>query len=172
MAKGITSGYLPLSATAVSARIATALRDGGDFAHGYTYSGHPVASAVALANIALLKQERLVERVGEDSGPYLAEALGRLRDHPLVGEVRTIGLLGAIEIVATPGTNRRFTGVEGVAGPIVRDYAIDCGLMVRAVRDTIVTCPPLTISHDEIDMIAERLRRALDSAEPALRALA
>jgi putrescine---pyruvate transaminase len=171
MAKGITSGYLPLSATAVSARIATALRDGGDFAHGYTYSGHPVASAVALANIALLKQERLVERVGEDSGPYLAEALGRLRDHPLVGEVRTIGLLGAIEIVATPGTNRRFTGVEGVAGPIVRDYAIDCGLMVRAVRDTIVTCPPLTISHDEIDMIAERLRRALDSAELTLRAL-
>jgi putrescine aminotransferase len=170
-AKGLSSGYLPISANAVSAEVYAVLREGGDFAHGYTYSGHPVAAAVALANIDILDHEGLVTRVADDIGPYFGRALATLADHELVGEVRTIGLLGAVEIVAEPGTNRRFTDTPGTAGPIVRDAAIEHGLMVRAVRDTIVMSPPLVISHGEVDMLVERLRAALDDALPVLRAL-
>ena len=168
MAKGLSSGYVPISATAVSPEIAAGIGRGGEFAHGFTYSGHPVAAAVALANIDLIEREGLVERVADDIGPYFATALMRLAGHPLVGEVRSIGLLGAVEIVAALGTNHRFTGAAGVAGPIVRDHAIAAGLMVRAVRDTIVTSPPLTISREEVDVLVERLGAALDAAKPEL----
>jgi putrescine aminotransferase len=109
--------------------------------------------------------------VREDAGPYLAKQLAALNDHPLVGEARSIGLLGAVEIVARKGTNERFTGKEGKAGPIVRDICIKNGLMVRGIRDTIVMCPPLIISRAEIDKAVDILRRSLDEAAPALRAL-
>ena len=173
MAKGLSSGYLPISAVGVSERIVRMLRDkGGDFVHGYTYSGHPTAAAVALKNIEIIEREGLVERVRNDAGPYLARALGALGEHPLVGEARSLGLIGAVEIVARKGTNLRFTGEEGKAGPIVRDLCIKHGLMVRGIRDTIVMCPPLIISHGEIDQAISIIRRALDEAEPVLRALA
>lgn len=172
MAKGISSGYLPISATAVTAEIAETLRTGGEFAHGYTYSGHPVAAAVALANIAIMEREGLVARVADDLAPYLAHALARLKPHPLVGEVRSIGLLGAVEIVADKASRRRFGPSPGTAGPIVRDAAIARGVMVRAVYDTLVMCPPLIISHAEIDLLVERLALALEDATPALEALA
>lgn len=171
MAKGLSSGYLPISATAVTAEVADVLRHGGEFAHGYTYSGHPVAAAVALANIDIIEREGLPERVATDIGPYFTTALGRLADHPLVGEVRTVGLLGAVEIVAERGTNERFTGQPGTAGPIVRDQAIERGLMVRAVRDTIVMSPPLIITRDEVDLLVERLAAALEAAYPRLEVL-
>lgn len=170
MAKGISSGYLPISATAVTPEIAATIAKGGDFSHGFTYSGHPVAAAVALANIDILERERLVERVAEDIGPYFAAALGRLADHSMVGEVRSVGLLGAVEIVAERGTNHRF-GAGGQAGAIVRDHAIAGGLMVRAVRDSVVMCPPLVVSHAEIDLLVERLGAALDAAAPELKRL-
>jgi putrescine aminotransferase len=171
MAKGLSSGYLPISATAVSESIVETLREGGEFAHGYTYSGHPTCAAVALRNLEILSRERLVERTAEDTGPYLARALDRLRSHPLVGEARSLGLIGGVEIVSKSGTNLRFTGKEGTAGPIVRDICIRRGLMVRAIRDTIVFCPPLIVSHAEIDRLVDTIRAALDEAAPALRAL-
>jgi putrescine aminotransferase len=172
MAKGLSSGYVPISATGVSAEIVATLKEhGGDFVHGYTYSGHPVGAAVALANIGIIERERLVERVHDDIGPYLAERLAELADHPLVGEVRSLGLLGAVEIVAEPRTNRRFGGEEGKAGPMVRDRCIANGLMVRAIRDTIVMSPPLIITHDEIDQLTATIRRSLDGARPDLEAL-
>ena len=171
MAKGLSSGYQPISANAVSAEIVATLKTGGDFTHGYTYSGHPVAAAVALANLDILEGENLPHRVARDIGPYFAAALQRLADHPLVGEVRTIGLLGAVEIVSERGTNRRFGKKEGTAGPIVRDHAISGGLMVRAVRDTLVLSPPLIISRSEVDTATERLAAALDAATPQLRGL-
>jgi putrescine aminotransferase len=172
MAKGLSSGYLPISAVGVSNKIVAMFREkGGDFVHGYTYSGHPTAAAVALKNIEIIEREHLVERVREDAGPYLAKQLAALNDHPLVGEARSIGLLGAVEIVARKGTNERFTGKEGKAGPIVRDICIKNGLMVRGIRDTIVMCPPLIISRAEIDKAVDILRRSLDEAAPALRAL-
>lgn len=171
MAKGLSSGYLPISANAVSAEMIATIKTGGEFAHGYTYSGHPVSAAVALANIDILEREDLPGRVARDVGPYFATAIQRLAGHPLVGEVRSIGLLGAVEIVAERGTNRRFGGTAGNAGPMIRDAAIADGLMVRAVRDTIVMSPPLTISHAEIDLIVERLGAAIDRAMPVLRGL-
>lgn len=172
IAKGLSSGYLPISATAVAAHVVDVLKTGGDFVHGYTYSGHPVAAAVALRNIEIIEREHLVERTRTDTGPYLATALASLADHPLVGEARSIGLLGAVEIVADKVTGARFGGKEGTAGPIVRDLCIANGLMVRGIRDSIVMCPPLIISHDEIDALVTILRRALDLAEPRLRAIA
>ncbi len=169
MAKGLSSGYLPISAVGVSRHIVDVLAEkGGDFVHGYTYSGHPTCAAVALANIAILEDEGLVERTKDVTGPYLAAALKRLAGHPLVGEARSIGLLGAVEIISEPGTNKRFTGAEGKAGPIVRDLCIKNGLMVRAIRDSIVMCPPLIISEAEIDRMVEIIGRALDEAAPTL----
>ena len=172
MAKGLSSGYLPISATAVAAPIVARLRAaGGEFTHGFTYSGHPVAAAVALKNLVILAREKIIERTAEDTGPYLAQALGRLRGHRLVGEARSLGLIGAVEIVARPGSNQRFAGKEGTAGPMVRDICIRRGLMVRAVRDSLVFAPPLIISHAEIDRLVETISAALEEAEPALRAL-
>lgn len=172
MAKGLSSGYQPISATAVTAEIAQTLAGGGEFAHGTTYAGHPVAAAVALANLDIIEREGLLARVADDLAPCLAGALARLAPHPLVGEVRSIGLLGAVEIVADKASRRRFGPSPGTAGPIVRDAAIARGLMVRAVGDTLVMCPPLIISHAEIDLIASRIGQALEDAAPALEALA
>ena len=172
MAKGLSSGYLPISATAVAAPIVRVLKEkGGEFIHGYTYSGHPVSAAVALRNLQIIARERLVERVAEDVGPYLANALQRLAANPAVGEARSLGLIGAVEIVSRPGTNRRFGGKEGNAGPIVRDACIRNGLMVRAIRDTIVMCPPLIVSHAEIDRLVDTIDRSLREAEPLLHGL-
>jgi putrescine---pyruvate transaminase len=173
MAKGLSSGYLPISAVGVASHIVEVLRSvSGMFIHGYTYSGHPTAAAVALANIGIIERERLVERTAADTGPYFARKMAELSPHPLVGEVRSIGLIGAVEIVARKGTNQRFGGAEGKAGPLVRDLCIQRGLMVRAVRDSIVMCPPLVISFEEIDKLFSILTEALNEAEPLLAALA
>ena len=171
MAKGLSSGYLPISANAVSSDIVEVLKTGGDFVHGFTYSGHPVSAAVALRNIEIMERENLPGRVRDDVGPYLAQALKRLDDHPLVGETRSIGLLGAVEIVSEPGTNQRWGGAEGNAGPVVRDRCIDNGLMVRGIRDTIVMCPPLIIERSQIDDMVAIIRKSLDDALPILKGM-
>ncbi len=171
MAKGLSSGYLPISAVGVADHIVATLREAGaDFVHGYTYSGHPTCAAVALKNIEIIEREDLVRRVREDTGPYLAQGLAALAEHPMVGETRSLGLIGAVEIVARKGTNQRFGGAEGKAGPMVRDLCIQNGLMVRAVRDTVVMSPPLVISRAEIDQLLGVIRKSLDQAEPVLRA--
>lgn len=169
MAKGLSSGYIPISAVAVSKEIVDVLKTGGDFVHGFTYSGHPVCAAVALRNIEIIQREGLVERTRDDTGPYLAKALEALADHPLVGEVRSVGLIGAVEIVADKVTGARFGGAEGTAGPMVRDACIANGLMVRGIRDTIVICPPLIISHAQIDELIAIIRRSLDECTAKLR---
>lgn len=172
MAKGMSSGYLPISAVGVADHIVEVLRAvGDDFVHGYTYSGHPTAAAVALKNIEIMENEDLVRRTREDTGPYLARRMAALAEHPLVGEARSLGLIGAVEIVSKKGTNQRFGGSEGPAGRIVRDICITNGLMVRAVRDSLVMSPPLTISHGEIDDIVDIIGKSLDEAAPALAAL-
>ena len=172
MAKGISSGYLPISAVGVADYIVETLRGSGSpFVHGYTYSGHPTCAAVALANIDILEREGLVERTADETGPHLARALDRLSGHPLVGEARAIGMLGAIEIVSEPGTNRRFGGKEGLAGPIVREACISRGLMIRAVRDCLVVSPPLVMSLEEIDRMAAIIGEALDATLDKLREL-
>ncbi|MDJ0684570.1 MAG: aspartate aminotransferase family protein [Alphaproteobacteria bacterium] len=163
MAKGLSSGYLPISALAVGGRVAETLIDeGGEFYHGYTYSGHPAACAVALANIDIIERERLVERVRDDVGPYLAERLQGLADHPIVGEVRSLGLLGAVEICADKESRARFPG-DGRAGTLCRDHIFKRNVIARACGDAMVMSPPLIVSHDEIDILIEGLRAALDA---------
>jgi putrescine---pyruvate transaminase len=172
MAKGLSSAYLPISAVGVSSKIVDVLVEhGGDFSHGYTYSGHPTCAAVALKNIDIIEREGLVARTRDITGPYLARALKRLDTHPLVGEARSLGLIGAVEIVSEKGTNKRFKGEEGHAGPIVRDICIKNGLMVRGIRDSLVMCPPLIITEAQIDQLVDILEASLTEAEPQLRAL-
>jgi putrescine aminotransferase len=169
-AKGLTSGYQPLSALLVGDRIAnTLVEKGGEFNHGYTYSGHPVACAVGLKNIEIIEREGLVDRVREDTGPYLREALtAALGDHPLVGEIRTFGFMGAIEIVKDRDTRERFQPL-GSAPVVIRDHAIENGVMLRATMDTMIMSPPLIWTRDTIDMAVERLRKAFDTAAKELR---
>ena len=163
MAKGITSGYLPLSAVMVGDRVAeTLIGEGGEFYHGFTYSGHPVAAAVALANIAILEGEGLVDRVRDDTGPYLQQRLHEVfDDHPLVGEVRGVGFLAALELVAEKATRKRFPKY-GEVGERCRDHCFARNLVMRAVRDAMVMSPPLTATRAQVDEIVELARLAID----------
>jgi putrescine aminotransferase len=161
-AKAVTSGYIPLSGVIVDDKIIDALMaHAEDFNHGYTFSGHPVACAVALKNIEIMEQEKLVPRVKEFGGPMLAKLLANFKDHPLVGEVRSIGLLGAIELVADNRTRRRFAD-PGRVGLICRDHFFREGFIMRAVFDTMVTAPPLIWTQTQFDEAEVVMRRALD----------
>jgi putrescine aminotransferase len=162
LAKGLSSGYLPIGAVMVADRVADVLIDrGGEFAHGYTYSGHPVACAVASVNLSLIRQEDLVRRTREETGPYLASRWRRLAEHPLVGEARSVGLIGALELVRDK-RRRQFFDRRGEVGTICRDFCFQNGLIMRAVRDTMIISPPLVISREQIDELAEKAWRCLD----------
>ena len=162
LAKGLTSGYVPMSAVMVGDRVADKLiADGGEFYHGFTYSGHPVAAAVALANLQIIEEEKLIKKVHDDTGPYLAQLLAPLADHPLVGEVRSFGMLAAIELVKDKTGPILFDSVSN-AGAICRDHAIAGGMMMRAVRDGMIMSPPLTFGRDDIDKAVGIATIALD----------
>lgn len=162
-AKGVTSGYFPLGGVIVGDRVAQGfIEHGGDFNHGYTYSGHPGGCAAALANIKILQDEKLVERVKTDIGPYLQEGWLKLADHPLVGEARMIGLIGALELTPDKATRARFAAEEGTVGLICRDFSFRSGLVMRAVRDSMILAPPFTLSHAEADELVATARKVLD----------
>ena len=161
VAKGLSSGYLPIAGVLVSDKVATALAGHGEFHHGFTYSGHPVSSAAAIANLNILKSEKLVERVAEDIGPYLRQRWLQLADHPLVGEARMTGLMGALELVPAKPARHRFPDKAGV-GLICRDHSFNNGLIMRAVGDTMVVAPPFVLSHAEADELIAMARRTLD----------
>ena len=160
IAKGLTSGYIPMGGLIVRDEVVAVLNEGGDFNHGFTYSGHPVAAAVALENIRILREEKIIEKVHAETAPYLQKRLRELNDHPLVGEVRGVGLLGAIELVQDKATRKRYEG-RGV-GMICRQFCFDNGLIMRAVGDTMIISPPLVISKDEIDELVAKARKCLD----------
>ncbi|RRV03968.1 aspartate aminotransferase family protein [Pseudomonas sp. v388] len=166
IAKGLTSGYVPMGGLVVRDEIVAVLNEGGDFNHGFTYSGHPVAAAVALENIRILREEKIVERVRSETAPYLQKRLRELSDHPLVGEVRGVGLLGAIELVKDKASRERYTG-KG-AGMICRTFCFENGLIMRAVGDTMIIAPPLVISFEQIDELVEKARKCLDLTLEAL----
>jgi len=162
IAKGLSSGYLPIGGVMVADRVADVLIDkGGEFAHGYTYSGHPAACAVASVNLTIIQQENLVLRTRDETGPYLAGKWREIAEHPLVGEARSIGLIGALELVRDKH-GRRFFDKRGEVGGICRDYCFQNGLIMRAVRDTMIIAPPLVISREQIDELAEKAWRCLD----------
>ncbi|HXG78321.1 MAG TPA: aspartate aminotransferase family protein [Methyloceanibacter sp.] len=161
-AKAATSGYIPLSGVVVDDRIADALMaHDDDFHHGYTFSGHPVACAVALKNLEIMERERIVPRVKEYAAPALAKLLAKFKDHPLVGEVRSVGMLGAIELVADKRTRRRFDDL-GRVGLICRDHFFREGFIMRAVFDTMVMAPPLIWTDAQFEEAEVLIRRSLD----------
>jgi putrescine aminotransferase len=165
VAKGITSGYQPLGGVMVGDRVADVLVDkGGEFHHGFTYSGHPVACAVAVRNIRILREEGIIDRVRTDTGPYLQNRWRELAEHPLVGEARGVGFVGALELVADKGA-RRFFPDRGDVGLICRDHCFSNGLVMRAVRDTMIIAPPLVMTHSHIDELIEKAWRCLDLTE-------
>jgi putrescine---pyruvate transaminase len=162
MAKGLSSGYQTIGAVAFAD---TLIKDffalGGEFYHGMTYAGHPVAAAVALKNIEIIEDEKLVERVAE-LAPYFAKALASLNDHPIVGETRVMGLLGAIELSNDKAKRGRFKE-PGRVGTICRDHCFKNNLIMRACWDTMVLAPPFIITKKEIDEIVKLARLALDA---------
>lgn len=168
MAKGITSGYMPLGAVMVADRVAEVLLEGGDFNHGYTYSGHPAACAAAIANLDIMVREDLVGRVANDVGPYLKAQWSKLADHPLVGEAPMVGLVGALELTPDKAGRTKFPDV-GKVGTLARDFSFKNGLVMRAVRDRLIIAPPLVISHGEIDELVASARKTLDDTYAELR---
>ena len=167
IAKGLTSGYVPMGGLVVRDEIVKVLNEGGDFNHGFTYSGHPVAAAVALENIRILREEKIIEQVREETAPYLQKRLRELADHPLVGEVRGVGMLGAIELVKDKATRARYPSDKAV-GMICRGHCFENGLIMRAVGDTMIISPPLVISKSEIDELVDKARKCLDLTARAL----
>ena len=167
-AKGVTSGYLPLGGVMVGDRVGDVLIDkGGEFTHGYTYSGHPATCAVAIENINIIQSEKLIENVTQNIGPYLRKKWHSLADHPLVGETRIAGLMGALELVADKTSLERFDKKIGV-GTICRDVCVNNGLVMRAVGDIMIIAPPLIITREQIDELMEKAWKCLDLTQKAI----
>ncbi|MDN3921719.1 aspartate aminotransferase family protein [Roseateles violae] len=169
-AKGVSSGYIPLGGVLVGERVARALVDeGGEFEHGFTYSGHPTACAVALANLRLLRQLNLPRQVGHETGPYLAEQFAALAaEHALVGEAQSCGLMGALQLVRDKATLAPFAAARAV-GMLCRGHCFGNGLIMRAVGDRMIVAPPLVITRAQIDEMMALIRRCLDLTLDELR---
>ncbi len=162
IAKGLSSGYLPIGGVMVSDRVAELLTDKcGEFAHGYTYSGHPASAAVAAANLKILRDEGIVDNVDKVTGPYLQKRWRELEDHSLVGEARGVGLVAAIELVKDK-SKREFFPKKGKVGGQCRDFCVENGLVMRAVGDTMIISPPLIINEAQIDELIDKARKCLD----------
>jgi putrescine---pyruvate transaminase len=162
LGKGLTSGYLPLSACAVSDRISEVLVAGGEWAHGFTYSGHPACCATALANIRVLRDEGIVDNVATKLAPYFAEKIASFADHPLIGDARSVGLMGGIEIVKDKATRAPYPR-ETYIGRHCSAEAWRRGLAFRANGDTMTLMPPLIISEAELDTVFSIARDSLDA---------
>ncbi|CCJ49083.1 aspartate aminotransferase family protein [Bordetella parapertussis] len=164
LSKQITSSYQPLGAVLLNARVADVVAEHsgrlGTFGHGYTASGHPVATAVALENLRLIDERGLIEHAAE-MGALLHQELQALSSHPLVGEVRGVGLIAGVELVADKATRQPFDPL-GKAGGYAYERAHDHGLIVRGIQDTVAFCPPLIITAEQVRDMVARFARTLD----------
>ena len=168
LAKGITSGYIPLGAAMFNNRVASVLANqGGELAHGCTYSGHPVCAAVALENLRILQEEKIIETCKAETAPYLAQRWAELGEHRLVGEARIAGMVGALELVPDKG-RRAFFEDRGAVGALCRDKALANGLILRATYDAMLLSPPLVISMGQVDELFDKTWKALDQTAEAL----
>ncbi len=168
IAKGVTSGYLPLGGVLVGQRVAEVISaKGGEFAHGFTYSGHPVSCAVASANLRILRDEGVIERVKNEIAPYFTERWAGLAEHPIVGEARNAGLMAAIEIVKDKSSRERFSKDQN-AGGTCRDFCLNNGLVMRAVGNSMIVSPPLVLEKRHVDELVEKAWKSLDMTAAAL----
>ena len=163
IAKGLSSGYQPIGASVVSDEVAHVI-DRTEFNHGYTYSGHPVACAVALENLRLLEEEKIIEHAHNVSGPALAAAMNRLTDHPMVGEAKIVGLMGSFALTPDKSTRAPFASAPGTVGFIVRERCFANNLIMRHVGNRMVLSPPLIITPEEIALLEQCARTAFDEA--------
>jgi len=167
VAKAITSACFPLGAITIEEDLYQAMLDEsrkiGTFGHGYTYTGHPVGCAVALKTLEIYEREGIVERVRHKSRLF-EDRFAELADHPLVGEARALGMIGAVELVADKVTKRPFEPVGRVGAKTV-EFAQSHGLLCRMLGDSVALCPPLIMTEAEINEMFDRLARALDDAE-------
>jgi putrescine aminotransferase len=169
VAKGLSSGYQPIGGSIVSDGVAEVIGQ-TEFNHGYTYSGHPVACAVALENLRILEEERIVERAAQDTAPYLAEKFATLTDHPMVGEAKIVGMMGSIALTPDKASRAKFAAEPGTAGFAVRERCFANNLIMRHVGDRMIISPPLVISKSEIDTLIERAWQSLDEGMANLKA--
>jgi putrescine aminotransferase len=169
IAKGLSSGYQPIGGSIVCDEVAEVVGSGGEFFHGYTYSGHPVAAAVALENLRIMQDEGVVEHVRDVAHPYLAERWAALADHPLVGEAKLVGLMGSIALTPDKASRAKFAGEEGDVGYKVRERCFANDLIMRHVGDRMIISPPLVITPAEIDVLVERARKSLDEGLKVIR---
>jgi 4-aminobutyrate--pyruvate transaminase len=171
-AKALSAGMQPISALMINQRVFEAMLDEsrklGNFAHGFTYAGHPVTTAVAMETLRIYEETDIIGHI-QDVGPYMQKRLGALIDHPLVGEVRGVGLLTGIEMVADKTTRRPYDASIGL-GARVDAHARENGLITRFVGDRIAFSPPLIITRKEIDLAVDRIRAAMDGAYAEVRA--
>lgn len=168
IAKGLSSGYQPIGGSLICDEVAQVI-NAVEFNHGYTYSGHPVACAVALENLRILDEEGIVARVHETTAPYLAKAFRSLSDHPLVGEVQIVGMMGSIALTPDKASRAKFEAEEGTVGFICRERCFANNLVMRHVGDRMIISPPLIITHDEIDTLITRARKSLDECHARLK---
>ena len=162
-AKGVTNGFQPLGGVMVSDKVANVLNSNdGDFAHGLTYSGHPIACAVGIATIDILKNEKIIENLHSNIADHMGNRWKELENHPVVGQARVKGMVAALELVKDKSSRERLApDAEGTV--FCRDIAIANGLIVRAVDDTIICAPPIICSEQEIDTLIDRLVIGLDA---------
>jgi putrescine---pyruvate transaminase len=167
IAKGLSSGYQPIGGSVVSDDVATVIGQ-SDFNHGYTYSGHPVACAVALENLRIMEEEKLVEHVRDVAGPYLKSKWQALTDHPLVGEASIVGMMASITLTPDKATRAKFASDPGTVGLMCRNRSFANGLIMRHVGDRMVISPPLIMQPDDIDELIKRTTAALDECHAEL----
>jgi putrescine aminotransferase len=161
-AKAVTNGYMPLGGSLVSDKVADVLLGhGGEFAHGLTYSGHPASCAAGLATMDVLENTPILESSSNELAPYFSQALESLVDHPVVGQVRSKGLVAAVELVKDKGSRERLAP-ESAGAVYTRDRAIENGLMVRQTGDAMIMSPPFVTSTEEVDALLSKLTSALD----------
>ena len=164
IAKGLSSGYQPIGGSIVCDEVAEVVGSGGEFFHGYTYSGHPVAAAVALENLRIMQDEKIVEHVRDVASPYLRERWEALTDHPMVGEAKLVGLMGSIALTPNKAKRAKFASEAGTVGFKTRERCFANNLIMRHVGDRMIIAPPLVITPAEIDILIERAKKSLDEA--------
>lgn len=171
IAKGLTSGYLPMGGSVIRESVAQTFADhGGEFSHGYTYNGHPASAAVSLENIRILQEEDIVGHVRDVTAPYIAKKWAEIGDHPLVGEARMCGMMGAIELTPDKAARAPFKAERGTVGVMCREHCQSAGVVMRAVYDTMVISPPLCITTGEIDELVARIWKVLDQTHAQIKA--
>ena len=168
IAKGLSSGYAPIGGSIASDEVADVIGS-GEFNHGYTYSGHPVAAAVALENPRLLEEENVLGHVQNVAAPYLKQKWEALADHPLVGEAKICGMMASIALTPDKSTRAKFAAEAGTAGLICRDRCFANGVIMRHVGDRMIIAPPLVIKPEEIDILIKRAVKSLDEGLAALK---